>query len=411
MKPTVLVATTARWVATARLAVAFSHAGYSVEAVCPPGHPLGKTSVIDRTHPYDGLAPLASFADAIAATKPDLVVPGDDLAARHLHDIHSRERLRGKSQGWMSALIERSLGTPESFPLVFARTALMDVAHAEGVRVPRTRVVADASDLRTCMEEMGLPMVLKADGTSGGEGVRIVHTVEEAERALRVLQAPPLLARAGKRALIDRDRTLIWPSLLRRRFVVNAQESVSGREATSAIACWRGNVLAGLHFKVLSKRQTAGPATVLRLIDNPEMADAAEKMVRRLNLSGIIGLDFMLQESTGNAYLIEMNPRATQVGHLTLGPGRDIPATLYAAVSGQTVREGPKLTDNEVITLFPHEWTRNPASAFLRSGYHDIPWEEPELIRACLRSRQGRTGWYSFQKWFHALSPIRISRS
>ena len=30
---------------------------------------------------------------------------------------------------------------------------------------------------------------------------------------------------------------------------------------------------------------------------------------------------------------------------------------------------------------------RDPASPFLTSGYHDVPWEEPELLRACLRKR------------------------
>ena len=86
---------------------------------------------------------------------------------------------------------------------------------------------------------------------------------------------------------------------------------------------------------------------------------------------------------TGSPYLIEINPRATQVGHLTLGPGRDLPAALYAAVSGQIVQPALKVTEKDTITLFPREWITNPASAFLRTGYHDVPWEEPQLVRAC----------------------------
>jgi hypothetical protein len=120
----------------------------------------------------------------------------------------------------------------------------------------------------------------------------------------------------------------------------------------------------------------------MRLIDSCEMSIVAEKIVRRLNLSGLIGFDFMLEEQTGNPYLIEVNPRATQVGHLTLGPGRDLPAALYAALTGEEIREAPKVTENRTIALFPQEWKRNPESPFLQSGYHDVPWEEPELIRA-----------------------------
>jgi len=159
---------------------------------------------------------------------------------------------------------------------------------------------------------------------------------------------------------------------------------------------------------VLKKGYSAGPATVLRLIEDVEMATAAEKMVRRLNLSGLHGFDFMLESETGNVYLIEINPRATQVGHLTLGSGRDLPAALYAAVSGEALKAAPKVTENDTIALFPQEWVRDPASAFLRSGYHDVPWEEPELVRVCLRSRRKRSAWYSQQDWIKTLSAVRL---
>ncbi len=90
--------------------------------------------------------------------------------------------------------------------------------------------------------------------------------------------------------------TLVGPALLRRRFEMNAQSFVDGREATSAVACWQGKVLAALHFEVINKRSAAGPATVVRWIENIDIATAAEKMVRRLNLSGVHGFDFMLEE-------------------------------------------------------------------------------------------------------------------
>jgi predicted ATP-grasp superfamily ATP-dependent carboligase len=147
----------------------------------------------------------------------------------------------------------------------------------------------------------------------------------------------------------------------------------------------------------------------MRLIDSCEMSIAAEKIVRRLNLSGIVGLDFMLEEQTGNPYLIEVNPRATQVGHLTLGSGRDLPAALYAALTGEVIREAPKITENRTIALFPQEWKRNPESSFLQSGYHDVPWEEPELIRAFANSA-GKHAALNFEKErVQVLPPLELS--
>jgi ATP-grasp domain len=342
---------------------------------------------------------LSSFAAAIVDAHPDLIIPGDDLATRHLHRLHAREQSNGKTDSPVCAVIERSLGSKENFPFAYDRAAFMELARKEGVRAPKTEVIGNLDDLKDWIARNGFPVVLKANGTSGGNGVRVVRTVSEAERAFRSLQAPPRLLRAVKRAVVDHDATLVGPALFRRKFVINAQTFVAGREATSAVACWQGKVLAALHFEVINKRSASGPATVIRLIDNADISAAAEKMVRRLNLSGLLGFDFMLEEQTGEAYLIEMNPRATQVGHLALGSGRDIPAALYAALSGRAVEPAPKVTENDTIALFPQEWIRDPESPFLRSAYHDIPWEEPELVRDCVINRRKQSRWYSRASW------------
>jgi carbamoylphosphate synthase large subunit len=410
VKPTVLVATTSRWIPTARLAVALAEAGFTIRAVCPYPHPLSKTTSVNEIYPYSGVMPLSSFVNAINAANPDLVIPGDDLATLHLHQLHSREKGRGVAGARICSLIERSLGSPESFSVVYARSKCMKVAQEEGIRCPTTEVLTNECDLESVVSQIGFPMVLKANVTSGGEGVRIVQTLAGAKREFRALSAPPLLARAVKRVIIDRDRRLVWPALLRRHPVVNAQGFIVGREATSLVACWQGTVLASLHFEVLQKTDSAGPATVLRLIDNSEMVLAAEKMVRRLGLSGLHGLDFMLEADTGNAYLIEINPRATQVGHLTLGSGRDLPAALYSALSGQTVQLAPRVTENNTIALFPGEWLRDPASSYLLSAYHDVPWQESEMVRDCIQTRRKEKAWSTQRNLTHVFSTARVPR-
>jgi hypothetical protein len=411
VKPTVLIATTCRWLSAARLSMALADADYSVKAVCPPNHPLHKTSAVQKSYLYSGLMPLMSFAEAIALAKPDFIIPGDDLAVQHLHQLYYREQRRGSAGATTCALIERSMGVAESFPVVYSRTEFMNLAEQEGIRIPKTQVIANIEEVRLWGAQMGFPTVLKANGTSGGEGVRIVRTAREAARAFRRLQAPPIIARVAKRVLLDRDTTLVWPMVFRRRSIVNAQAFIPGREATSLVACWKGTVLAALHFEVLSKQESTGPASVVRVIEDADMVSATEKMVRRLNLTGLHGFDFMLEAQTGNAYLIEINPRTTQVGHLRLGPGRDLPAALHAAISGGVVRETTKVTDSDTIAFFPQEWLRNPGSVFLRSGYHDVPWEEPELVRACLRKQRRWNKLFPQSKLGQAFSEVRVPRS
>lgn len=391
--------------------MALANAGCAVEALCPPQHPLCKTNAVRRNYEYRSFAPLKSLRTAIAAANPYLIVPGDDLTTFHLHQLYLQARGRGQEASSTRTLIERSFGPPENFSVVYKRAAFIELAEEVGVRVPKTMAIAEVEDLRRWASQTGFPIVLKADGTSGGHGVRIVHTIEEAQRAFRMLQAPPLLARAVKRALVDRDNTLVWPSLLRQRSALSAQAFVAGHEATSTVACWNGTVLAGLHFEIINKIHSSGPATVMRLVDNQEMSGAVEKMVSRLKLSGLHGFDFMLESQTGKAYMIEINPRATQVSHLTLGPGLDLPAALYAAMSGSSMQPAPKLTEKETIALFPQEWMRDPASPFLSSAYHDVPWAEPELIAACFQYARKQSRSRAMLRWILPSSVMDVPHS
>jgi len=136
MNPTVLLAMTTRWIPTVRLAIALKNAGFTVDALCLPGHPLQKTQAARETYPYNSLAPLRSFASAIAASKPDLILPGDDLATMQLHALYEREFNRGGKAAPICCVIERSLGSPSSFSKVYARTGLLEIAQEEDILVP-----------------------------------------------------------------------------------------------------------------------------------------------------------------------------------------------------------------------------------------------------------------------------------
>ncbi len=388
--------------------MALAKAGFFVDAVCPPRHPLAKISAIRKMYAYDGFTPTRSFADAFAASEPDLVIPGDELAVRVIGKLYDQALRRATAGDRVCSTIEASLGPADTFPVLAARAEVMELAKEQSIRIPKTISVASAADLNRCSEELLFPFVLKADGTSGGNGVRIVRSMEEAKRALRTLQSPPSVLRAIKRVLIDEDASLLMAVLSRQRSHVIAQEFVEGQDATSLVACWKGEILATLHFQVVKKQHSNGPASVMRRIQIPELDVAVSRFVRRLKLSGIHGFDFLIEARTGHAYLIEVNARPTQVGHITLGPGHDIPASLYAAVTGTKLDETQPVTEQDTIALFPQEWIRNPQSVFLRSAYHDIPWEEPELIRAGARSSRRWNSWYAGKKWAAFLLADRV---
>jgi len=56
-------------------------------------------------------------------------------------------------------------------------------------------------------------------------------------------------------------------------------------------------------------------------------------------------------------------------------------AALRAAITHEPISHEPAVTNLDTVAFFPNEWHRDPRSDFLRTAYHDVPWEEPETIR------------------------------
>ena len=381
-QPCVLLTDTQRNPGSARLAIGLHNAGCRVSGVCPTrGHPLLYTAAVERTFPYSGFSPLESVEAAITATKPDIVIPCDDRAVQHLHELHAQALVNGTNGRAIADVIEHSLGPPASYPVVGSRYELLKLAREQGIRVPATIPIRTADDLRTWSDTESFPVVLKAEGTYGGLGVRIAHSLKEAEQIFLKFNRPHRTRRVIKRLIVNRDPFWIRPWWKRQRPAVIAQAHIQGRPANCAVACWKGRVLAGIGVEVLTSEGSTGPANVVRVVDSPDMMTAAEKIAQKLGLSGIFGLDFMIEQQTGAAYLIEMNPRCTPLCHFQLGKGRDMVSALWSQLSGQPLPEVPPVTQNDVITYFPQAH----AKSIEQSSYYDIPKGEPDLVRELLR--------------------------
>ncbi|MHB8474450.1 MAG: ATP-grasp domain-containing protein [Gammaproteobacteria bacterium] len=345
---------------------------------------MTRTRAIRQIYPYRSLKPLDSLRAAIMSAAPDLVIPCDDNAVAHLSQLYVNTGEADPTANALRDLISRSLGAPEASALATARGRLIALAAEEGVRVPKSSVVATPEELKAWLTQYGFPAVIKIDRTWGGQGVSIVSNHEEAQRAFDLMASRPAVVHAMARMFLERDPSLFLNSLRKARRTITLQKFIPGTPANRAVACWQGQVLAGISVEAIRTQHPTGPATVVRVIENPEMSEAVSRLVRRLGISGLWGVDFILEESTGAAYLIEVNPRATPICHLPLGAGQNLPAALYMQLAGTRPLAPPATIDGDVIAIFPGEWHRDPASPYLHSDYHDIPRDEPELIQDCL---------------------------
>lgn len=390
----ILIASGTDWPFPARLAHAFTSLGARVEGFCLKTSPMRLSAAPARLHPFSALRPIESLASALRKSAADLFIPCDDLMAELAWRL-------SMTKPEFSPLIGRSVGNMSAFPVLTARNDFLRQAEAAGAPVTGNIALEDAGDLDRALDQFGLPLVLKADGSWGGAGVVIARSRDAAHAALQRLLHPSRLKLAGQ-AFKRREPHRLVRALMPVAPRPGAQRFVAGHPATSAIACWHGRLLAANHFDVvMAASDGTGPATVVARSACPAMEDSAARIAARFSLSGLYGLDYM-RDSEGRVFLLEINPRATPTSHLALGMGHDLVAALLSA-AGQPVPDRPAVTEKNRIALFPQELSRDPASPHLTGGYHDLPLGDPRLAAALGAGSQTLT---SFSPAFSGLSTL-----
>jgi carbamoylphosphate synthase large subunit len=378
-----MLASTCPWPAAAKLAVAFAGTSCRVCSVAPNDHALNHTTAVSERFRYHPSRPLRSLADAVAAAKPDLIIPNDERAVEHLHRLYVRSRSQA-----VRTLIERSLGRPDSFDQAMSRERLLGVAAEQGVVAPLTAPLHSLADLEAWNDAQPFPWVLKSNGSWGGHGVRIVSSFDEARRAFRDLSRAVDPLRIIRENLVETDAFWLTWWLHQSRPGIIVQSYVEGMPANCAVAAWEGEVVAGLAVEVLSSRGETGPATIVRITNDPAMLDAAARIVASLGLSGFVGFDFAIEAATGRPFLLEMNPRATQICHLRLGLGRDLPGALVARMTGTPAPDEPPVTTSDLVALFPQASVRDYGDvAFGGAVYSDGALTDSRLMRRLSRPR------------------------
>ncbi len=395
-QPSVLIVATKWWSSAARLAIALVRSGCRVGAVCPAGHPLRFVSGIDPPGRYRGIASLASLCRSISDWPADFIIPCDDGVVAQLHELHRREPA-------LRALIERSLGAPDSYPIVGNRFRLLSIAETLGIRVPRTMRVESADDLVAWHQDTGSVSVLKVDGECGGNGVRICRSFDESLAAWQELRTPPTVAHAWKRFAIDRDPLATWLRANRRDREVTIQDFIVGRPANSMIVSRQGTVISQASVLVVASDGPTGAATIIRHVNDKRMAKAGELLAAKLRMSGFCGLDFMIEAASGTPYLIELNPRCTQLGHLEFAGHESLAGALAADLKSEPQRRLPPPGRPGTIALFPQAFA-GARSPHLDSSYHDIPWEEPQLVRELMLDPWPTRRWVA--RLYHLMRPV-----
>jgi hypothetical protein len=159
------------------------------------------------------------------------------------------------------------------------------------------------------------------------------------------------------------------------------QQAIDGSPAMFCAVALNGRMLAGFAGFALQTQSATGPSTIVRIGPHAEMAEASARLAEAMGATGFISFDFMIEDKTGKAYLLECNPRPIQIGHLGPRIGINMCDALARAMRGEAPLQSGATKEAE-IAMFPQEWLRSPATIAGLDAPLDVPWDDPELLRA-----------------------------
>lgn len=369
----VAVISTKQYVFPLRIAKTFASAGTLVAAICPKANLLRRLGAVAKIYTMSSMSPAHDVSSAIQDWMPDIVVACDDDAAFWLHkayDVATPEVRR---------IICSSQGDPKSFEIIASKSRLMEFATKTGVLCPETDSLNNVS--AKMLSEKRYPFVLKLDYASAGNGVRVVHTPAEAKFTLAEFSKP-------KRTVLDvlkaAKRLSLWPLkhwAAQRDINLSGQELIDGEDANIAVFCSNGRIISWNAVKVSATAHQNGPGALISFVNNTQMLKSTEKLVASLKLSGFYGFDFIIGKNDRQAYLIEANPRATPILHLTSSFGVNLIESACEHFSGSPPSSiSPPITE-EFIAMFPAGLAYLAKATDLRQIYLDAPWDEPWLLK------------------------------
>jgi hypothetical protein len=349
----------------ARLPQVLQKAGAKVGVLCYSDAALAATRYWDWRYTLPPQARSAGtglgwvrLAVVLAMLRPDIIIPGDERALYVMIGLEKRlGRLTEKLLLGAAASLRRSLPPRECVDAAIRRAANQRLAESLDIPCPVGTAPNSLAELEAFVSQIGLPVVIKSEGTVAGTGVWICRTIEEVGRAWSEHHRKT----PGRRALV--------------------QKYLEGAPAMRSIAAVDGRVVAGLSMiKERCHPEATGPSAVVRIISHPGMDEAGDKMARALRLTGMASLDFIVC-SDGSASLIEYNPRLTPVCHLGAPALR-----LVEALGAPSNEEPPCIADGTRIALYPQEWVRQGGEVSQERGLlFDIPSDDPSLFERLTR--------------------------
>jgi predicted ATP-grasp superfamily ATP-dependent carboligase len=261
------------------------------------------------------------------------------------------------------------IGAPELVEQLTDKQRWLELAEAHHLPVPPSVALDPAVDPPS---DLPYPLVLKL--ASHADGRRLVPGSYAKALAIRH----------------SHDLRRHWPAVRAAGATVIAQAWIPGPE--SAVESYHvyvdpagGRVAEFTGRKIRTYPRRFGASTALEVTEIPDVQALGRELVERIGLTGVAKLD-LKRDPDGRLWLLEVNARFNLWHHLGAAAGVNIPALVFADLTGQprpATRPTPKratwwsvddLRAGRAHGLGALEILRFAAMATVRSG---LAWDDP----------------------------------
>ncbi|HVT12268.1 MAG TPA: ATP-grasp domain-containing protein [Fimbriimonadaceae bacterium] len=353
--PRLLVLALENWLGAARLPRALKCAGFEISLLCYPNTLISLTKYADDRDvclPNDPaeivLKRMLALLDAHPAR---MIVPADDRALRYLCHLLEVAPIARFPKALVD-LVRASLPDPAAFKYGVDKEAATELMTGLGFRAPRRSMIWSMHELKSFIEEVGFPVVVKPLEGTAGQGVQILRDA----------------AGLAAATITENERWM-------------AQQYIRGKAAGAASVALDGKCLATLAFeKTITYPGETGPTSVATRLDTEEIHRGSAAFAEATNYNGFYSPGFVIEEATGLPYFLEVNSRAIPIVPPSGKMGLDLCGALYAGVVGAPPPT-QDLSAPRVMAFYPQELHRDPNSPY-RDLILDEPFDDPLIHKA-----------------------------
>jgi predicted ATP-grasp superfamily ATP-dependent carboligase len=343
----------------ARLPRVLHDAGCRVTLLAPPGLAVQQSRFVDA---YIAAPPrMKDFVEALkthmSGHRPgyEWLIIGDELLLGEI--------AKHKSESWVEAWFPVDVRT-NATELITSKFAFLSAAATANLNVPRLEYCRGIDDGKVLANEIGYPVVLKAEQGFNGAGVRVVPRPSDFEKEYNDLHP------GGELAI---QKYVTGPVGLT-EVLFNCGEPV----------CWVSS------YKRASWPHPNAASCAREVMDHRDIEAIVRGVGKLTGFDGLGGIDWVHDPNTDSLSLIEFNPRPTPGYYLGETAGVSFAAGIESTLSNKPVNKVSQKENrrSKVIHMFPQSTylaiDRRDLRMLARS-LADIPWSDPKLALAYSR--------------------------